>query len=329
MLSILNRCSLYKLVFSLSVGILILGILNIPYPLHNNIDISDSYAIRANVINIPEIEYDTKNIITKDNIYAFSTCMIVFILFGVIAYTTIQDNIGSARLESKDKYINYNKIVTDRENYISAYEDAKQKASILIHSIFGRVREDYASIIENRELNFSSIIYNKIDFVEAREIKSVNVRDVIENIMSIMHFKMLEKNINFSFEDILDYEIKTDPILLEFLLLCIIQRIIEGLNINKKIHFKFNKTKEGYLELQIEDNGYELDFFDFKLNTLLEIDATSIKLLGYKLDSIISSTSTLNKNIKQIKFPLVLELDKQKKSINNVIDFASYKNKIS
>lgn len=246
-------------------------------------------------------------------------------LLSITVLACIQDS--NNPLANKAELTNDHDILNkDRELYLNATFEAKQKVSTLVLGVLGRARQDFQSLESKNKIDFSSILYHKVDFVEPSDIQQVNVREVIDNVISILHFKLIARNINFSFEDVLPYKVKTDPVLLEFLMLSIIQRVVEGLTIGKKIHFKFQQTEKGYLQIIIEDNGYEVDFFDFKLNTLLELDVTSIKLLGYKLDCIVTSESFADKNVKKIIIPPILEKKEQLNIRSNVIDFSVYKN---
>lgn len=326
MLNISSSYRLYHTLFGVSIFLMLMGILDNSVPMQKEkFLLSGCIHGQHLVSNTFQIGKNVKDLVTKENIYVFTAFIVVLISFALTLFAHIQDKLGAASIENSESLINYDTIETDREKYIRAYEDAKQKVELLVAGVLSRANHDFATLNARQNIDFNSIIYNRIDFVEPRDIKLVRVRDILENIMSILHFKLIAKNINYSLKNIGSYEIKTDPILLEFMLLTIIQRVVEGLTIGREIHFKLQKNDEDNLELLIEDNGYEVDFFDFKLNTLLEIDVTSIKLLAYKLDSKISSESTAEKNLKKIILPLSLDDSKSDNDSDNVINLNSYR----
>lgn len=308
----------YNLVFWLTITIFIISFLSFTNNIPHNIS---SFVVHEYLHGIQNKAHNIISNINKDNIHAIVTCIIVLAIFCITTILAIKDV-----QSSNEEALPYDPLDFDKDLYLDACNDAKQKVRMLVLGMLSRAKEDLRSLELESNIDFSSILYNKLDLVEASDIEEVDIRNIIDNVMSILHFKLMSKNISHSFEDILPYKVKTDPLLLEFFMLSIIQRIVEGLSIGKKIHFKFEQTEEGFLQIIIEDNGYEIDFFDFKLNSLMDLDATSIKLIGYKLDCVLSSTTVADKNIKQIILPPILEKADQDIVKSNIIDFGKYKN---
>lgn len=268
----------------------------------------------------------------------FSRNILNYIVFLMLASIIL---FLKKRMEIKEKF----KLAASEKKFDSLNHSfiTRQKTANLVinnfQNIAGSIKEISRVLIEDKktpsshfldeksQLKLFRKIYESFSFIEdgilkTRKVEAVDIREIIQNILSFFAYKIEEEKINVKIDYHLNhFFFETDKDAFYQLLLSLLSSALERTPEQGSILMSMNAPPEGadgILTINIEDNGYsftEEEIKNFKMpNTTtknknyFELDWKNIHALAQSLNCFVSVeklSATGNRIIIQVKEPLL------------------------
>lgn len=229
----------------------------------------------------------------------------------------------------------------DRELEIGLGADGAEKFNQLMDGLWHRVQGELSEIAHASDafcektksgkevfdiIENTGIMKLRLGILSPSIKEQIDIQQVIDDVLLMLYQTTLKQNIEISIEKNFSFYFETDRILVEYMFFCIFLRIIAGFGEKKKIKISFGQSISGLCDVFIEDDGFEIDFFNFKVDTMFNANISSIKLLARQLGCIIRYERFKEHNVTKISIPETIRLGRGNDTKKmNIVDLETYR----
>lgn len=229
----------------------------------------------------------------------------------------------------------------DRELEINYGAEGAEKFNQLIDGLWDRVQGELSAIATAGDISTTNVkskkeVFNIIENTGIMKLRlgilspstteSTNIKQVVDNVLLMLYPLTLKQNIQISIEEESPvFYFETDKVLIEYMILCIFLRIIAGFGEKKKIKIEYVQDISGFCDICIEDDGFEIDFFSFKTETMFNSNLSSIKLLARQLGCTIIYERFSEHNLTKIRVPDTIRAGGGYITSKKVVDLETYR----